>query len=154
MDQPGITGCREKNLSAEKKDLHVSRPISSLRSSPAHPQVRSCGVQAFTRTCSRATQTPITCKLQCSDEAAVPFRSRHDGARESEEYLERYPGDRYPLKERGYRCQICSYSTYKITNFRAHGRTHTVEKPFTCYICSTRFSLKCNLERHVKNRHT
>lgn len=47
-----------------------------------------------------------------------------------------------------FKCFYCSYSTSIHTNFQAHKRTHTGERPYKCSICLKSFRQKITLDRH------
>ncbi|KAB7507674.1 Zinc finger protein [Armadillidium nasatum] len=48
-------------------------------------------------------------------------------------------------------CPYCHYQTVYGTNLKHHIRfKHTKEKPFPCFVCSKRFSMKANLNIHMR----
>lgn len=50
-----------------------------------------------------------------------------------------------------YNCQYCDYSTNNTSHMKYHNVTHTGEQPYQCLICHQKFSLKCNLQRHLQH---
>ncbi|KAF2363536.1 Zinc finger C2H2-type, partial [Trinorchestia longiramus] len=47
------------------------------------------------------------------------------------------------------RCPHCTYVTANRGHMQEHLRTHTGERPFSCWLCSYRSSKKSTLKRHV-----
>ncbi|RXG59710.1 Zinc finger protein [Armadillidium vulgare] len=48
-------------------------------------------------------------------------------------------------------CSYCPYRTVNVTNLKYHTMfKHTKEKPFQCSVCSKRFSMKSNLNKHMR----
>ncbi|MCL4136570.1 UNVERIFIED_CONTAM: hypothetical protein GTU68_009820, partial [Idotea baltica] len=54
-------------------------------------------------------------------------------------------------ERRTFRCHYCAYVSLNRTHTINHMRRHTGEKPFVCSFCLRRFSLKHNLDRHMKS---
>lgn len=59
----------------------------------------------------------------------------------------------FPQSGRRYRyhCQFCNKPYYWRSHWKAHERTHTGERPFTCEICGKSFTRSDGLQCH---RHT
>lgn len=54
-----------------------------------------------------------------------------------------------------HKCSECSYETYYKNCFQRHLSRHRPGvKPFECDICKKKFTVKCNLNAHIKNMHT
>jgi uncharacterized Zn-finger protein len=53
------------------------------------------------------------------------------------------------------RCEICAKTFDRPSNYLVHMRTHTGEQPFACPLggCESRFSIRSNLNRHLKTKH-
>lgn len=45
-------------------------------------------------------------------------------------------------------CSLCPYSTYDLSNFKRHMRSHSGEHPFRCHLCDKSFTRKENLKKH------
>ncbi|PRD31521.1 UNVERIFIED_CONTAM: Zbtb24 [Trichonephila clavipes] len=45
-------------------------------------------------------------------------------------------------------CLHCNYTTVHKSNFKAHLRKHTGERPFVCKICGKGYTSKQNLQSH------
>lgn len=60
----------------------------------------------------------------------------------------------YQIKKQGsknyYLCNYCKKEFGKPSDLIRHVRTHTLEKPFKCEICSTCFTVKSTLNAHMK----
>lgn len=52
-----------------------------------------------------------------------------------------------------HRCSHCSYSTFRVGDFKRHILIHSGVKPYKCHICKKGFVQKNNLSRHL-NTHT
>ena len=52
-------------------------------------------------------------------------------------------------------CEICAKTFDRPSNYLVHMRTHTGEQPFACPHegCESRFSIRSNLNRHLKTKH-
>ena len=54
-----------------------------------------------------------------------------------------------------HQCPHCPYSTkYSASNLRAHIRTHTREKPYTCEECDKSFTRSDSLSCHMRTKHS
>ena len=48
-----------------------------------------------------------------------------------------------------HQCLVCSYVAPCESQLVSHSRSHTGDRPFSCELCNQKFSLKCNLTRHL-----
>lgn len=55
--------------------------------------------------------------------------------------------------EKPFRCSFCSKRFTLKENLNAHIRIHTGEKPFQCTFCFMKFTLKGNLKKHIGKIH-
>ncbi|KFM59472.1 Zinc finger and BTB domain-containing protein 24, partial [Stegodyphus mimosarum] len=53
------------------------------------------------------------------------------------------------VKTKAYACHLCSYITWVVTNYKRHMRTHTGERPFSCFVCKRTFTQKHVLQTHL-----
>lgn len=52
--------------------------------------------------------------------------------------------------KRSQQCLYCPYKSYNSKNVERHIKfKHTLERPFPCKICTSRFTLKESLQRHM-----
>ncbi|XP_064463853.1 zinc finger protein OZF-like [Ornithodoros turicata] len=61
--------------------------------------------------------------------------------------------EEYPGAEDGRQCRYCDYTSENVCHVTAHERTHTRVKPYVCRVCSREFTVKGNLDRHMKAVH-
>ena len=55
-----------------------------------------------------------------------------------------------PVETKRHFCDVCQYTTNRISNLKDHRRVHTGEKPFQCPTCFKCFSLTQNLTKHLR----
>lgn len=55
--------------------------------------------------------------------------------------------------EKPFKCDVCQKRFTLKQQLQNHIRTHTGERPFQCSICLRRFNCKSNLSVHIKNIH-
>jgi len=56
-----------------------------------------------------------------------------------------------PLRKRLHPCSECNLVCFSPSHLGKHMRKHTGELPYTCKVCSKGFSLKSNMERHLRS---
>lgn len=81
------------------------------------------------------------------DEAAEAPTSSPDNG---EELYDQLRGKFPDYVNRKIICLFCSHKFWSAEDLRRHVRTHTGERPFSCDICSRRFTLKHSMLRHKK----
>ena len=47
-------------------------------------------------------------------------------------------------------CDHCKFHTYKTSTFKRHALVHSQKKAWECALCHKKFTLKFNLDRHVR----
>ena len=53
-----------------------------------------------------------------------------------------------------FQCDLCGHASSRMLDLKAHkASVHDSKKPFECSTCGTCFSLKCNLNQHIRNVH-
>lgn len=52
-----------------------------------------------------------------------------------------------------FRCDICMFTTSRISSFNRHMKTHSTEKPHVCHLCLKAFRTVTLLRNHI-NTHT
>ena len=52
--------------------------------------------------------------------------------------------------DKPFKCELCSYSTRRKNNLKAHMRTHSGTKPYRCDECGLTFTHKSYLQKHDK----
>ena len=52
-----------------------------------------------------------------------------------------------------YKCPDCAYKTTSSCNMTRHVRLHSGERPFACPSCDSKFSLKENRKKHIRQVH-
>ncbi|XP_061433377.1 zinc finger protein GLI4-like [Lethenteron reissneri] len=55
------------------------------------------------------------------------------------------------VRERPFRCDVCSRAFAEYSNYRRHTRTHTGERPYRCEACGRAFSKRSNMKRHQRS---
>uniref|UniRef100_A0A8D8YZG6 Zinc finger protein 40 n=1 Tax=Cacopsylla melanoneura TaxID=428564 RepID=A0A8D8YZG6_9HEMI len=50
-------------------------------------------------------------------------------------------------------CNQCTYATYTGALIKSHIFQHYGIKPFHCDVCKQDFTLKCNLNKHLREKH-
>ncbi|XP_014251194.1 zinc finger protein Xfin [Cimex lectularius] len=50
-------------------------------------------------------------------------------------------------------CNSCNKTFPSLASMIIHSRTHTGERPYTCYVCAKGFNVKSNLLRHLRTLH-
>ena len=51
--------------------------------------------------------------------------------------------------EKPFSCQVCGSAFSVGSSLKIHMRTHTGEKPCSCEVCGSRFSQDATLKRHI-----
>ncbi|XP_023394525.2 transcriptional repressor CTCFL isoform X1 [Loxodonta africana] len=97
-----------------------------------------------------------------SDEIVLTISSLHVEEREdkpspSEASVEKPKSAKKRRKTKGvkraFRCDICTFTSARLSSFNRHVKTHTNEKPHTCHLCLKAFRTVTLLRNHV-NTHT
>ncbi|WKX88491.1 hypothetical protein Q1695_008268 [Nippostrongylus brasiliensis] len=162
-------GCGKKFVNNALRNAHELRHIGAKRAGPPRPHLKPPKVTVCTRAVMKADQRRQRSEEERSTmvDFAPPLGQIEPpisaaASKRLDEIIESVISG-VPIKKRKTRtsrapllvqCQICGLMLKHASKIRAHMRTHTGDRPFSCPHCPERFSASGTLRTHIKRKHT
>ncbi|EPB78785.1 zinc finger, C2H2 type [Ancylostoma ceylanicum] len=158
-------GCGKSFVNNAQKNAHELRHMGTKRSGPPRPHLKPPKRHVWSKYFSKSRQNegekaamvdfaPPVGQIEPPISAAASKRL--------DEVIESVVTG-IPIKKRRTRavrapmlvqCQICGLMLKHASKIRAHIRTHTGDRPYSCAYCDAQFSTSGTLNMHVKRKHT